>query len=662
MSIPNSNSKINQDVHAKIQSLEEENVRLNRILSEMSLENIRLRDLLKNTVGQELSDQLLDLGKRNKQLSDEIIEKTIELDDLRQSMDAELIDKLKAELEHSTQANINLEQSLKMSRNEIEQLKSALKEKHDECDTLRGELENLKENSKDEERVRLLLTEVERLNLALSESNAEIKALRRSRPTTPTNRSRAGDHSLNESGTDHPHFDEAVSAKLLAHTQDTQEFKQSNTQRTPRGEHRSSPSHDFMSKINFLTNECEKLAKALAEKTKEALSLKNDNEELKSAFVTVAKENENLKSSLPQLKSGALQKSTQQKSRENENDLVKLAKDHEVLKSQVQDGQSDSNRRLLEEVQALQQKLKEKIQENDHLKGKIIEIRNAYGRIEDIQNKALTLADENERLNNLTSELQKKLDEAHQKIGQPPKSTQETHKSGKLQPDPDYENKLALLESENSKFERENKTLKLQVRQLMSETKTQRDMLNHWEKEAREALNAKGRLHSLLKENEEVHHLLNQKQSENEALILKIEALQNQQNFEKIERSDSKMIEKLQSEIDHLKNLLMKATNDQKREQALLANAHAEIDRLVALLHQKDHKLADFEHVQGDFGALAAKLKQYEELNIKLREDNENLYNIMQKLQTQIETRDVIIKKFQQGEKPTKVFENYFSM
>lgn len=808
------NPEANQDVFTKVQLLGVENDRLNQVLSEVNMENSRLRSMLEKAAGQELAEQLLEMGRVNQKLAAEIVEKNLEIEDLRsttaEARESAVVEKLKADIALANEEFANLESNLKLVVKENERINLVLKEKYNECEMLRKQVGKPQENTEDKQRIKLLLSEIERLNLALNEAQNENNILRRSRTATPMNRSRFGD-----TGTLEVRITEELPMETIAFKPQnySQDLKQSSIispverakksgfeerEAPQRGERDENP--EIMNKGDFLQKECDKLARALSDKNKETEHLKKVNEELKKELEAISKDNETLKASLGQvesvydkmnaleqqckglieennaLKQNPLAKSNDQHSSQGtesasindlkaENEKLKntlIAADTEVVRlrsviAQLEEAGAHNNkfsqgasenltsstqpanyiedRQSKQTIEEFNKRIGELIQENENLKTKLIEIRTGYRHLEDSQIKAQTLADENERLNHVISALQKELDGANKIAEQIPKFAEENQKLQKLLQEagkgyqnlktlsiksnntnnaissrPEFEKKLKVIETEkanlekaldivkkeninlkeqinslrlnskgasflgggdNIKLEQENKELKNQVRQLTEEAKSLKDMLSHWEREARESLNAKGRVHSLLKENEELHHELNQIQSERQYLTQRLEAMQNQgspENFESTNNTaESKLqkfketIEILQGEIDRLNGMLQKKNNDQlKEKRAGLVEEHqyepgSDAEKLVLLLQEKDQELADLRQQQNDIEDLVSRLRELEEINSKLAQDNRILFSDLQNMQSELEIRDTLISNLQQSQQSSLV-------
>lgn len=462
-------------------------------------------------------------------------------------------------------------------------------------------------------------------------------------------------------------------------------------------------------KLNKLLNEKHPGAKESAEHAANAeatiAQLKKDNENLKHILEEADNEVNRLRGVVSE--SGNLHNHINYLQSE-------LDKAQNELK-QHQKGVVPSGGDSREDAGSLNQKLKEKIQENESLKAKLIELRNAHSRLEDIQNKALALADENDRLNMVAETMQREIDGLNKIAEQIPKLAEDNQKLQSLLQEagkenenlkalvfkthstasqlPEYESKLKFLETEkqkgndllevakreiselknqlknissspkggdSSRSEQEHRELRAQNHSLLDEIESLKDKLNHWEKEAREALNAKGRLHSLLKENEELHHELNQKNAE-------IERLKGTESFKILSNgsgvsdpaSRAKLeelkgtIELLQGEIDRLNNvLLQRKTHDGLKEKRAglpgeSDDLNAEVGRLATLLQEKDSQIEGLRQQQGDIELLVAKFKEFEDVNNKLSQDNHSLFNELQHLQAELQARDEAIRALQ---------------
>lgn len=652
-----------QDLYNKLQLLGVENERLNQVLREVNIENSQLRGHLEKAAGIGYPDRVLQLSHQIRKLAGDLAEKNLEIEDL----------KTIALQSKETSRQGALQSDLEAAKKEIERLHALIKEKSDECETLKKHASSQQQQlpkNEDKERIKLLLSEVERLSIALNEANNQNEALRKMQKDMPDGRSEDGHRNEKLNG-------EASSRKEKPRPETIQKLNDLTNQcekLTKTLVERNNENLDLQRYV-------EELKSAFVVLAQENEGLKNNINQIQSVAEKVnlledkchalIQENENLNELLKQQgkphgnsKMAGDSHALAQLKKENEALKQSLAEaDREVnrLKSMTADKngktgrpgseadnkQADSKKAVNDkgslssrengnaqaEIDSLNQKLKEKAQENEVLKNKIAETRNVVSRIEDIQNKSLELANENDRLNKVIETLQKENEGLNKIAEQIPKLAEETQKLQKLLQEadqenqnlkqlvikthssashvPELENKLGVLatelervnenlintEKENTdlkaqlkhlsnlsksttdlgenfgKLDQENKDLKGQVRQLMDENVSLKDTLSHWEKELREALDVKGKVHSMMRENEEIHQQLALKNAEVEKLQRELEHAKRGKPQTGLREEASSPNEATRANLEELKGTIK-----------LL---ESEIDRLNGLMRKK---------------------------------------------------------------------------
>ena len=586
----------NPDATTKLRLLAVENERLNQVLNEVNLENSNLRNQIAKLAKKDEEQRLLSLIDENKYLQNELEQKNREIDQLRfpPSARSERSNpenyRLASENQKLKEQVTDLERKLALVVKENDRVNMMLSMQYDECEKLKKQLEATTSAGPQGERVNVLLSEIERLNVALADANEELKSLKYGLDDIPEERTRGSRYA------------------------------------SPDSKRRSTS--DLVARINILVEECEKLTTLLDAQERQNEALRQENEALKSNVPTLNSLNDKIKTLESKCRE-LIEENTKLNVNLNECSLANedlrnrmadltqlnanLQRDHAALSQQLQN-------KMLQDTQKgsgtqrgdprdnpANSQISQLIAENKRLSDTLTALQRDHETLSNLVHQIPKLAEENEKLANLLDQSYTQTVETHRfkQVGPRESETLKSQAFDSARRGSDYDTKLrSAAPTDFSSPEnalkaalKENEELKNSLRefQKLGGVVDAADKLRQESEALKRALEVKNREIELAKSEAAVlKDTINRKEREAAALSEKIKQLEQANAQYAIDLPRAKQeIEKLRTDFERVNKGYAESQLGSSNLYAQLAQAQRENIALKENNTQLHHKLEE---------------------------------------------------------------------